>query len=121
MWSWQATAGDQYDIFEIEAVGLALILRNWLHHLTPGALWLQLIENEAARATLVKESSSALSGECMTAYIHARVAQAGLWSWFDRVAGDDNLVDKLSVGEPEVPWDLVDIEFPPILLDSLRA
>ena len=57
----QATAADHYGIFEIEAVSPALILQNWLHHFTPGALWLHLLE--AALATLVKGGSSVLCGE----------------------------------------------------------
>ena len=38
VWSLQATAGDHYDIFEIEAVGSAIIIRSWLRNFNPGAL-----------------------------------------------------------------------------------
>ena len=62
MWSWQATAGDTYDIFEIEAVGSALILHSWLHHITPGASWLHITDTDAALATRVEGSASVLSG-----------------------------------------------------------
>ena len=37
-WFRMESAGGHYDIFEIEAVGPALILHNWIHLLTPGAL-----------------------------------------------------------------------------------
>ena len=52
VWSRQATAGDPYDIFEIEAVGLPLILHNWLRQFTPGALWLHLVDHKAVLALL---------------------------------------------------------------------
>ena len=65
-WSRMTSAGDHYDIFEIEAVGPALILHNWIHLFTPGALWIHFIDNGSARATLAKGSSSVLSGECIT-------------------------------------------------------
>ena len=120
VWSRASTCGDHYDIFEIEAVGPALILHNWGHMFLPGALWLHFIDNEAALATLVKGSSSVLSGEVITAFTHSRIATHGLWSWFDRVASDDNLVDKLSRGKMEGPWQLLDIEFPPVLLRELH-
>ena len=114
------SAGDHYDIFEIEAVGPALILHNWLHLMAPGALWIHYIDNDSALATLVKGSSSVMSGECITAYTHSKVAEAGLWPWFDRVATDDNPVDKLSRGVMNGPWELLPIVFPPDLLCSLR-
>ena len=121
IWSRAATAGDHYDIFEIEAIGPALILHNFAHLFAPNAMWLHFIDNDAALATLVKGSSSVLSGEVITAFIHSRISSLGLWSWFDRVASKDNPVDKLSRGTLEGPWRLVDIEFPPVLLLELRA
>ena len=78
MWSTESTCGEHYDIFEIEAVGPALILNNLLYHSIPGAFWLHCIDNAAALATLVKGSSSVLSGECLIAYSHAQVAKAGV-------------------------------------------
>ena len=120
-WSRAATAGDHYDIFEIEAVGPALILHNFEHLFTPDALWLHFIDNDAALATLVKGSSSVLSGEVITAFTHSRISAIGLWSWFDRVASDDNPVNKLSRGTLEGSWKLMDIEFPPVLLRDLRT
>ena len=94
-WSRAATCGEAYDIFEIEAIGPALILYNFEKYMAPNALWVHYIDNDAALATLVKGSSSVLSGEVITAYTHSRVAAIGLWPWFDRVASPDNPVDKL--------------------------
>ena len=119
-WSRAKTCGDFYDIYEIEAVGPALILHNFGDVFVDGCLWMHFIDNEAALATLVKGSSAVLAGECITAYTHSMVAKSGMWTWFDRVASDDNPVDKLSRGSLVGPWQLRDIEFPPILLDNLR-
>ena len=120
VWSRAASCGEHYDIFEIGAVGPALILHNWAHLIPAGALWVHYIDNDAALATLVKGSSSVLSGEVITAYTHSTIAERGLWSWFDRVASADNPVDKLSRGELRGPWSLQTIEFPPSLLSSLE-
>ena len=120
VWSRQATAGDHYDIFEIEAIGPALILHNFGCHLLENALWVHYIDNDAALATLVKGSSSVLSGEVITAYTHSMASRFGLWAWFDRVCSADNPVDKLSRGKLDGPWDLVPIEFPPSLLANLH-
>ena len=119
-WTRKATAGDHFDIFEVEAVGPALILHNWGHYFTENALWLHFIDNESALATLVKGSSSVLSGECITAYTHAKIAELGIWPWFDRVSSEDNPVDKLSRGKMAGPWLLDQITFPEELLCSLR-
>ena len=62
-----------------------------------------------------------MSGECITAFTHSRIADLGLWTWFDRVASDDNPVDTLSRGCMEGSWELKPIEFPQVLLASLRA
>lgn len=81
---------------------------------------MHFIDNDSALATLVKGSSLVLSGECITAYTQSKVAGAGLWPRFDRVASDDNPVGKLSCGVMDGPWDLLPIVFPPDLLCSLR-
>ena len=120
VWSRSASASDHYDIFEIEAVGPALIPYNFGHAFTQDALRLHFIDNDAALATPVKGSSSILSGEVITAYTHEKAASLGLWSWFDRVASDDNPVDKLSRGVMQGPWRLQPIGFPPGLLSRLR-
>ena len=120
VWSRAATAGEHFDIFEIEAVGPVLILHNWLSYFPSKRLWLHWIDNVSAFATLVKGSSSVLSGEVITAFTHAQIARAGMWSCLDRVASVDNPVDKLSSGELKEDWDLLPIEFPPVLLSDLR-
>ena len=88
---------------------------------SPNALWVHYIDNGAALATLIKGSSSVLSGEVITAYTHGRVAAMGLWPWFDRVASSDNPVDQLSRGKMEGPRKLLEIEFPPILVRDLQT
>ena len=120
-WSRAATAGDHYDIYEIEAIGPALILYNFAQYFTQDSFWIHYIDNDAALATLVKGSSSVLSGEVITAYTHNRISDLGLWSWFDRVASSDNPVDGLSRGKMDGPWQLEDIVFPPALLWELRT
>ena len=76
--------------------------------------------NDAALATLAKGSSSVLSGKVITAYTHRRVSAIGLWPWFDRVASADNPVERLSQGNMQGPWTLVDMAFPQILLCGFR-
>ena len=120
VWSRASTVGSDYDIFEIEAVGPALILWNWLKLFPPSCLWIHFIDNDSAPASLVKGSSAVLSGECITAFTHSRIASAGLWAWFDRVASKDNPVDQLSRGKLEGEWELLDISFPAPLLEDLR-
>ena len=50
-----------------------------------------------------------MSGECITAFTHSKIADLGLWSGCDRVASDDNPVDKLSRGCLDGPCELVPI------------
>ena len=121
VWSRAATAGDHYDIYEIEAVGPALVLHNFGELIESESLWIHYIDNDSALATLVKGSSSVLSGEMITAYTHSKIADLNLWGWFERVSSGDNPVDKLSRGSSEGDWDIVPIEFPPQLLGDLRS
>ena len=120
VWSRTAVSGDHYDIYEIEAVGPALIFYNFGDLMEHDALWVHYIDNDSALATLVKGSSSVLSGEVITAYTHGKVSDMNLWAWFDRVASADNPVDKLSRGDSSGDWDIVPIEFPPVLLKDLK-
>ena len=120
VWSRAAASGDHYDIYEIEAVGPAIILHNWSHLFVDGALWVHYIDNDSALATLVKGSSSVLSGEVITAFTHTMIAKSGLWAWFDRVASPDNPVDQLSRGQLTGPWHLVTIELPGELFLNLQ-
>ena len=113
-------AEEHFDIFEIEALGPALILSNWGHLMRPG-LWVHYIDNDAALATLVKGSSSVMSGECISAYTHTLISEHSLWPWFDRVDSAANPVDKLSRGEMNGPWKLLPIVFPDLLLQSISS
>ena len=120
VWSRSATCGEHYDIFEIEAVGPLLVLHNFGYLIPEGALWIHFIDNDAALATLVKGSSSVLSGEVITAHTHSLIAERGVWPWFDRVASKDNPVDQLSRGKLQGPWQLKEIEVPPKLVSELQ-
>ena len=80
VWSRSAVGGDHYDIFEIEANGPALAVHSFGQYITPGSLWLRFIDNEAALATLIKGSSSVMSGEVITAYTHSRATSSGIWA-----------------------------------------
>ena len=106
--------GERYDIFEVEALGPALILANWGHLFPEGCLWMHYIDNEAALATLVKGSSSVMSSEIITAYTHEQISKRGIWPWFDRVDTHSNPVDQLSRGVMAGPWELLKIVFPRI-------
>ena len=119
VWSRQTpTQPEHLDIFEIEAVGPLLVLHNFGQRMT-GHLWLHFIDNDAACATLVRGSSSVLSGELITSMTHELVAKFNVWPWFDRVDSESNPVDKLSRGVMAGDWDLVPISFPPRLERSL--
>ena len=107
------------DIFEIEAVGPAIVLSNWGHDMQ-GMLWLHFIDNEAALASLVKGSSSVMSGEVISSFTHSLVAHYSLMPWFDRVDSKSNPVDGLSRNDFRGDWDLVPIHFPPVLTSRLN-
>ena len=121
LWSRQtASQPDHLDIFEIEAVGPLLVLHNF-GHLMVGCLWLHFIDNDAALATLVRGSSSVMSGEFITSWTHGLVAKRNLWPWFDRVDTGSNPVDKCSRGVLGGDWDLKPICVPPKLINALVA
>ena len=81
---WHPDEGEHKDIYEVEALGPALVLHNWGADMKD-MLWLHFIDNESAQATLIKGSSSVLSGEVITAYTHQLVAKFSVRPWFDRV------------------------------------
>ena len=115
LWSRARTAGaEKLDIFEVEAIGPAVILGNW-GHLMDGMLWLHFIDNESALACLVKGSSSVLSGEVITSYTHSMIAKHSILPWFDRVDTHSNPVDGLSRKDLAGDWTIVPITFPPVL------
>ena len=118
MWSQRSSLHDVRDIYEIEAVGPLLILHNW-GHMFRDHLWVHFIDNEGALASLAKGSSSVLSGEVIVGTTHEWSAAFGVISWYDRVDSASNPVDKLSRGKMRGPWKLVDISFPPYLLERI--
>ena len=119
LWARAKKAEAKYlDIFEVEAVGPALVLANWGHSIE-GMLWLHFIDNESALAALVKGSSSVMLGKVVTSYTHSMVARFSLLPWFDRVDSKSNPVDGLSRKKLAGDWDLVPIVFPQVLIDKL--
>ena len=119
LWGRCKRAETEYmDICEVEAIGPAIILESWGRELQ-NMLWLHFIDNESALASLVKGSSSVLSGELITAFTHEHVARWSILPWFDRVDSKSNPVDGLSRGDMRGEWDLVPVEFPKRLAASL--
>ena len=119
LWSRQREAGgDMYDIYELEALGPAIVMHNW-GHLMQGCMWLHFIDNECALASLVRGASSVLSADIIAAYTSSQVAQRSVWAWYDRVDTASNPVDGLSRGRLEGPWSLQVIEIPPELLNMI--
>ena len=119
LWSRQKeVSGEHFDILEIEALGPALVLSTW-PHLLEGRLWLHFTDNENALAALVRGGTSVHSADCITAWCASRVAELGVWAWFDRVDTKSNPVDGLSRGNMDGPWKLQQIHFPKSLRDAL--
>ena len=111
---------EHYDIYEVEAIGPALILANWGERLRDH-LWIHYVDNESAQATLVRGSSSVCSGDLLAAYTHMHISRLGVWSWFERVDSKANPVDQLSRGVMTGDWDLLEIFFPPDLLSAIKT
>ena len=121
LWSRQREAGgDHYDIYELEALGPALVLHNY-GHLMQHMMWLHFIDNECALSSLVKGSSSVMSADVIAAYTSKQISKRGLWSWMDRVDTGSNPVDGLSRGDMKGPWRLTHIEVPPELLRMIET
>ena len=121
LWSRQRGRGMLYnDIFEIEAIGPALILFQWGRRMK-NCMWLHFIDIEGAQAALVKGSSSVHEGDIITGFTWEEIARREVFAWFDRVASASNPVDKLSRGELAGPWRNVrQLKFPPKLLNQLQ-
>ena len=118
LWSRTESAGDVYDIYELEAIGPALVLHNFVFLLGDCA-WFHFIDNACALSTLIKGSSSVLSADAIASYTSEGIAHKNLWTWFDRVDSKSNPVDGLSRGDATGDWELRDIVFPPDLLEKL--
>ena len=120
LWSRAMVAGEAYDIYELEAIGPALVLSNF-GHLLQDCAWFHFIDNACALSSFIKGSSSVLSADCIASFTSELAAKKNLWTWFDRVDTKSNPVDGLSRGDLEGEWELMDITFPSDLLLSLRA
>ena len=120
LWSRAMVAGEAYDIYELEAIGPALVLSNF-GHLLQDCAWFHFIDNACALSSLIKGSSSVLSADCIASFTSDLAAKKNLWTWFDRVDTKSNPVDGLSRGDLEGEWELMDITFPSDLFLSLRA
>ena len=121
LWSRQREmGGDLYDIYEIEAVGPALVVATWPEKLK-GCLWIHFVDNESALAAVIKGGSSVHSADVIAGYVAEQCAALGCWAWFDRVDTHANPVDGLSRGRLEGDWVLIKLKFPQALKDSLVA
>ena len=119
LWSRQKEiGGEHHDIFEIEALGPALVLATWPDRLKD-ALWVHFIDNANALAAMVRGGSSVHSADVLAAWVAERTAEVGAWAWFDRVDTKSNPVDGLSRGDMTGDWRLVPLKFPPSLRDAL--
>jgi len=112
LWALQSSkifkGSDQRDIFEIEAVGLLIAALDMWPELFEGMLWLHLIDNAAAQASLTRGSSSVQSGDALVSLTWNRIVSLRCLPWFDRVESKANPVDGLSRGLMEGDWDTVE-------------
>ena len=119
LWSRAMVAGEAYDIYELEAIGPALVLSNF-GHLLQDCAWFHFIDNACALSSLIKGSSSVLSADYIASFTAEHVAKKNLWAWFDRVDSKSNPVDGLSRGDLTGDWELVPISFLCDLLNGLK-
>ena len=120
LWASQSRSDGRWnDIFQIEAVGPLLVAETWPEDLE-GQLWLHFIDNTASQSTLIRGSSSVLSGDAIAGYSWALVAKLRASLWVDRVCSKSNPIDGVSRGRTEGPWSSVrPIGFPSKLLEDL--
>lgn len=99
LWSRQRFPEDEHhDIYEIEAVGPAIILHNW-PELLRDRLWVHFIDNDNALCSLVKGGLSVHSADCVVGWTVSRTAELGAYYWWDTVDTGSNPVDGLSRGK----------------------
>ena len=121
LWSRQREmGGDLYDIYEIEAVGPALVVATWPEKLR-GCLWMHFIDNESALAAVIKGGSSVHSADVIAACVAEQCAALECWAWFDRVDTHANPVDGLSRGRFDGDWVFAKLRFPQALKERLVA
>ena len=104
------------DINEVEAVGPLLAWNTW-PDLSNGML-ICFIDNEAAKGTLIRGSSSVLAMNIITHHTWELFRKRALHAWVERVATDDNPIDKASRGDVsdlyDQQWDICDPVWPTI-------
>ena len=97
MWSDLAGKAEYKDIFLIEAIGPLLLLVAF-PKLMRDALWLHVIDNAAAEASLISGSSALQAADHIVGLTWQKAGSRRLWPFFDRVASSSNPVDGLSRG-----------------------
>ena len=108
------------DIFHIEAVGPLIVVNQW-PQLVTGELWIHFVDNEGAKACLIRGSSRIDAGDIIMGHTWKHVAQCRALLWVDRVHTHSNPVDGLSRGRFEGPWRRVEqANLPADLLADLR-
>ena len=107
------------DIFEIEAVGLLVLLENFPDQFR-GSLWLHFLDNAAALSNLVNGSSSVIQGDILIGATWSQIQHLQVLPWFDRVDSKSNPVDGLSRRRLDGPWKVESLAFPGSLLRAQR-
>ena len=111
---WRVIQGSEgfEDIFLVEALGPLLLLKAFPKILR-NCLWLHVIDNSAAEASLSRGSSSSDLGDHMIGLTWSLIQKHRLWAYFDRVATKANPVDGLSSRCFKGPWErVVQLPFP---------
>lgn len=103
LWDRQAGLDEYNDIFLIEAIGPLAILETF-PKIVKNSLWLHFIDNVAAQHSLIKGSSSIMSGDIVIGETWKRIQKLNAYAYFDRVMSESNPVDGLSRGRPCGPW-----------------
>ena len=111
LWSRQRANTDLNDIYQIEAIGPLLVLTTWPEILR-NSMWVHVIDNEAALASLVKGSSSVMEGDVIVGETWRLISELHVVPWFDREDTNSNPVDGLSRKRLDGPWKLVPPSFP---------
>ena len=70
-----------------------------------GSLWLHFIDNVGAQYSLVRGSSSVMSGDVIIGKTWEKVAAVGALLYTDRVASASNPIDGVSRGRTDGPWE----------------
>ena len=87
----------------MEAVGPLLALQTW-PELTDG-LWVHFVDNEGARNTLIRGSSSVQSLNSLALETWRQAKDRRLYLWAERVDTKDNPIDAMSRHDGRDLWD----------------